>query len=289
MLRRTSSSGARRWPSGESSEGDTRSRSLAPNSSATCASLGPCGSSPPGSPARCRASRAPARPASRRRSRSAAARSPAVRGSGANARNARVFACSSRTDFNAATGSAGAVSQRATGATSPPPSPPRAPLQSAPATNVRPDRAPRRRPPTSPPPQRARQLAQRRGVAARERPEIGERKSRDDAAARRAALAHARTVAIASSTRRRHARDAHFARRRGETRIRQRRAARELRDAHERHAVAAVHARALPRRPCRRSPDRSSRRAAAHPRSASSAPPWPRPSTRDRNERWTSS
>ncbi|HUP29971.1 MAG TPA: zinc-binding dehydrogenase [Usitatibacter sp.] len=41
MLRRTSSSGARRWPSGASSEAVTLSRSSAPNVSATCASFGP--------------------------------------------------------------------------------------------------------------------------------------------------------------------------------------------------------------------------------------------------------
>ena len=41
MFRRTSSTGVRRFPSDSSSTGETRSSSLAPNVSATCASLGP--------------------------------------------------------------------------------------------------------------------------------------------------------------------------------------------------------------------------------------------------------
>ena len=65
--------------------------------------------------------------------------------------------------------------------------------------------------------------------------------------------------------RRRHARDAHFARRRGKTRFRRRArrmpAPRRARTSRRRRRARA----ALPRRPCRQSPDRSSRRAAAHP------------------------
>ena len=75
MLRRTSSSVARRGPSVGSSIGETRSRWLAPNVSATCASFGPyCCQSTSIVPDRSAGPAAPARPAGRRDSRSSAPR-----------------------------------------------------------------------------------------------------------------------------------------------------------------------------------------------------------------------